>query len=123
MGRILVGLLAALLLTAQAAAAPVADVRFRLIDNRVFVPAYLNGRGPFHLLLDTGADTGGISLGTMRAIGARAEGAERVGGAGEGTDRVLRTRIATLAIGGALWRNQPVIAQSFSALNDVIGFQ
>ncbi|MEJ0042838.1 MAG: hypothetical protein WDM81_11800 [Rhizomicrobium sp.] len=30
-----------------------ADVRFALIDNRIFVPALLNGRGPYQMLLDT----------------------------------------------------------------------
>ena len=28
---------------------------FDLVDNRVFVDAKINGRGPYHLLLDTGA--------------------------------------------------------------------
>ena len=109
----------------SAEAAPVgiaADVPFTLIDNRVFVPAMLNGLGPFQLLLDTGADTGGISLKTMRAIGATAEGHDRVAGAGEGTDAVVKTHIASLRIGNAEFRNLPVIAQTFGALNDVIGF-
>ena len=83
----------------SAQGAPVAaDVPFTLIDNRVFVPAMLNGTGPFQLLLDTGADTGGISLKTMRAIGARAEGHDRIGGAGEGTDAVVKTHVASLRI-------------------------
>lgn len=100
-----------------------ADVPFQLIDNRVFVAAQLNGKGPFQMLLDTGADSGGISLKTMRAIGAKAEGHDVARGAGEGADRVVKTHIATLRIGGAEFRNLPVIAQTFGALNDVIGFQ
>ncbi len=100
-----------------------ADVRFTLIDNRVFVPAMLNGRGPYDLVLDTGSDTGGVSLGVMAEIGARAEGRERAGGAGEGKEVVFKTYIASLRIGRAELRNVPAIAQTFAALNDVIGFQ
>ncbi len=100
-----------------------ADVPFTLIDNRVFVPATLNGQGPFRLLLDTGADTGGISLRTMQAIGAPVEGHARAGGAGEHSDWVVKTHVATLQIGRATFRNLPMTAQSFGALNDVIGFR
>ena len=109
-------------LAPAAARAAVADVHFRLIDNRVFVPAMLNGRGPYELVLDTGADTGGVSLAVMAEIGAKAEGRERAGGAGEGKDVVFKTHIAALRIGRAEFRNLPAIAQTFGALNDVIGF-
>ena len=105
---------------AQTAAA---DVPFQLIDNRVFVAAELNGKGPFQMLLDTGADGEGISLRTMRAIGAKAQGSEAANGAGERTDTVLKTHIASLRIGGAAFHDLPAIAQTFAALNDVIGFQ
>ncbi|MEJ0027048.1 MAG: aspartyl protease family protein [Rhizomicrobium sp.] len=101
----------------------VADVRFTLTDNRIFVPAMLNGRGPYQMLLDTGADTGGVSLAVMEEIGARAEGRLRAGGAGEGKDVVFKTHIGSLRIGRAEWRNLPAIAQTFGALNEVIGFE
>ncbi|MEI9991864.1 MAG: aspartyl protease family protein [Rhizomicrobium sp.] len=96
-----------------------ADVRFALIDNRVFVPAMLNGRGPYALLLDTSTDTGGVSLAVMEEIGARADG--RVAGAGRAV--VFRTHVASLRIGRAELRNLPALAQSFAAPNDVDGFQ
>jgi predicted aspartyl protease len=115
--------LAALALMPMAVRAQsVADVRFRLIDNRVFVPAMLNGRGPYDMVLDTGADTGGVSISVMDEIGAKAEGRERAGGAGEGKDVVFKTHIASLRIGGAEFRNLPAIAENFGALNEVIGF-
>lgn len=99
-----------------------ADVPFRLIDNRIFVPAMLNGHGPYRLLLDTGADTGGISLGVMDEIGARPESRERVGGAGEGKDLVAKIHIASIRIGKAEFRDVAGLAENFGALNDVIGF-
>jgi hypothetical protein len=123
--RYFAGALAASILSVVPADAAgiAADVPFKLIDNRVFVPAMLNGKGPFQMLLDTGADTGGISQETMRAIGAPAEGRDRAGGAGEGTDAVIKTHIASLRIGDAAFQGQSVIAERFGALNDVIGFR
>jgi hypothetical protein len=125
LSRIFAGVLAVCLLSATGARAGgvAADVPFTLIDNRVFVPATLNGKGPFQMLLDTGASTGGISLETMRAIAARPTGRERIGGAGEGTDAVIVTRIGSLQIGHATFRDLPVMAERFGALNDVIGFR
>lgn len=111
------------LLPVAARAQSVADVRFHLVDNRVFVPAMLNGRGPYEMLLDTGADTGGVSLAVMEEIGAKAEGRMRVGGAGEGKDVVFQTHIGSLRIGRAELRGLPAIAENFAALNDVIGFE
>src|ERR1700759_3829957 len=78
-----------------------AEVSFTLTDNRVFVPATLDGYGPFQMLLDTGADAGGISRNTARAIGAPSLKALRIGGAGEGTDAATTTRVDSLVIGGA----------------------
>ncbi len=112
-----------MLLPAAVRAQSVADVRFHLVDNRVFVPAMLNGRGPYEMLLDTGADTGGVSLAVMEEIGAKAEGRMRAGGAGEGKDVVFQTHIASLRIGRAELRGLPAIAENFAALNDVIGFE
>jgi hypothetical protein len=42
-----------------------AALPFELIDNRVFVEVGLNGQGPFHFILDTGA--GGFSLADLEA--------------------------------------------------------
>jgi hypothetical protein len=115
--------LALLCTGAQAAPGLAADVPFTLVDNRVFVPVTLDGYGPFQMLLDTGADTGGISLNTAKAIGAPSLRSLRIGGAGEGTDAATTTRIDSLVIGGARFSRLPMLAEDFSALNDVIGFR
>ena len=62
---------------------------FELIDNRVFVEAQLNGRGPFHFILDTGA--GGFSIvdDVAQRLGLQVEDA------GQGSARV-RLRGVTL---------------------------
>jgi hypothetical protein len=35
---------------------PLGTIAFEWIDNRIFVPVTINGEGPFHLILDTGAN-------------------------------------------------------------------
>lgn len=46
------------------------NVPFELVDNRIFVGVWLEGKGPFRFILDTGG-YGGISLETAKRIGAR----------------------------------------------------
>ncbi|HXC56736.1 MAG TPA: aspartyl protease family protein [Rhizomicrobium sp.] len=111
---------AALGLAAPAGAAPA--TKFTLIDNRVFIPVALEGHGAYAFILDTGAPGFSISTPVMRSIGARAEGSETGSGAGEGTETAFQTHVGDLAIGAAHWRHAAVDAQSFQALNDVIGF-
>ena len=42
---------------------------FELIDNRVFVEVHLNGRGPFHFILDTGANGFSLADTTVQKLG------------------------------------------------------
>ena len=46
------------------------SVPFELVDNRIFVGVWLEGKGPFKFILDTGG-YGGISVETAKRIGAR----------------------------------------------------
>lgn len=46
------------------------SVPFELVDNRIFVGVWLDGRGPFKFILDTGG-YGGLSLETARRVGLR----------------------------------------------------
>lgn len=72
---------------------------FDLVDNRVFVEVRINGRGPFHLLLDTGA--GGVTISTDVAqqldlhVGDAGDGQ----GVGEKTVHAGEARIAQLQMG------------------------
>jgi aspartyl protease/PDZ domain-containing protein len=72
---------------------------FDLVDNRVFVEARLNGRGPFHLLLDTGA--GGVTISTDAAqqLGLQVGDAGEGQGVGEKTVHAGLAQIAQLQIG------------------------
>ena len=47
---------------------------FKVIDNRVFVDVRLNGKGPFHFILDTGAEAD-LSDRAARQLGLKVKGA------------------------------------------------
>src|SRR5947209_10284588 len=58
---------------------------FELIDNRVFVPVQLNGKGPFYFILDTGAGGFTIFDHVARALQLKTEDSGEGGGVGENT--------------------------------------
>jgi Aspartyl protease/PDZ domain len=72
---------------------------FDLVDNRIFVEARLNGRGPFHLLLDTGA--GGLTISTdlAKQLGLHVADAGEDQGVGEKTVHAGQAQIDQLHIG------------------------
>jgi hypothetical protein len=72
---------------------------FDLVDNRVFVEARVNGRGPFHLLLDTGAGGVTLSADVAKQLGLHVADAGEGQGVGEKTVHAGHAQIAQLQIG------------------------
>jgi len=72
---------------------------FELIDNRVFVEVRLNGQGPFHFILDTGASGYALIDTAVRKLGLEMENAGEDGGVGEKTVQVSRCHLAQLQLG------------------------
>ena len=72
---------------------------FELIDNRVFVEVQLNGRGPFHFILDTGAGDFAIDDDVARKLGLQVAEAGQESGVGEKKVRTGRAQIAKLQLG------------------------
>ena len=122
--RILSLVLASLCMLTTATAADLASYSsFELIDNRVFVSARLDGRGPYSFLLDTGADGWTVSARVARGL-ALAEGqAEQIEGVGEAKDTVHQLTLRELTLAGLFFADQPAVSEDFSALDEVIGFQ
>lgn len=73
-------------------------MKFEWIDNRIFVPVMLNGLGPFHLILDTGAGLA-ISPEVAGRLGLQTEAAGETGGVGEKAVAVESTRIRDVSFG------------------------
>jgi len=93
---------AALRLSPSHAALPAGHSTFTLpfdyIDNRVFVEVHLNGKGPYHFLLDTGADLA-LSDRVARELKLPIEDAGETSGVGEHRQRAGRARIPELTLG------------------------
>lgn len=102
--------------------APVARVPFRLIDNRIFLDAQVDGRGPFAFVLDTGGayvvDTG------LAAELALPRGASfTTGGAGPGHATGFDTHIASLTLGTLHLADLPARAVPLGRIREAIGFR
>lgn len=67
---------------------------FELIDNRVFVEVQLNGQGPFHFILDTGAYGFALADTTVKTLSLKTEGVSEEKGVGEKTVQVNSCHLA-----------------------------
>ena len=100
-------------------------VPFELVDNRIFVGVWLEGKGPFRFILDTGG-YGGLSLETARSIGAKLGNEVEGRGAGESVVKawetvVKETRIKGDGQGGLVLKEQDFRVFDFSDMRHVFG--
>ena len=77
---------------------PIGKMKFERIDNRIFVPVMINGQGPFHMILDTGANLA-VSPEVARRAGLKVESSGETGGVGERTVPVQYTHVGELSFG------------------------
>src|SRR3954467_7033135 len=75
-------------------------VPFRLVDNRVFIETKLNGKGPFSLILDTGA-SGTVMRSAAQRLCLKVEHESQQRGVGEKTVTSGETHLNELQIGDA----------------------
>jgi hypothetical protein len=106
--------------TGAAAGQPTFTLPFELIDNRVFIEVHLDGMGPYHFLLDTGA---GADIGdhVAQQLGLKPEDAGEGQGVGEKTEHFGRTQIAEVQIGELRLRNVEFGVISLSDSPQVFG--
>lgn len=109
-------------LTAAAAGSPISSP-FTLIDNRVFVPATVDGKGPYSFLLDTGVDGWAVAAGVAHELAIAPGKAERITGAGEASETMHELTLRRVDFGGISFTDQPALSADFSALDAVIGFR
>jgi len=79
-------------------AAPLGKIAFELIDNRIFVNVMINGHGPFHMILDTGASLG-VSPDVAQKAGLTAESTGVTGGVGEKSVEAQNSHVRELTFG------------------------
>ena len=78
---------------------------FELIDNRVFVEVRLDGEGPFHFILDTGAGGFSVTDAVARRLHLAVEDAGTGQGVGEKEVRAGRAHLETAQIGDLRFEN------------------
>jgi hypothetical protein len=104
------------------------SVPFELVDNRIFVDVWLDGRGPFKFILDTGA-YGGLSVETAKKIGAKLGNEVQGRGAGESVVTAWETNVRETRIGGLAVKDALVLKEQdyhvfdFSDMRHVFGSQ
>jgi hypothetical protein len=82
-------------------------VPFQLLNNHVYVPVTVNGKGPFQFILDTGGHDI-LTPDTAKALGIRTEGDAPGTGAGEGVVDTDFAKGVTLQVGDLTLSNQTV---------------
>jgi predicted aspartyl protease len=73
----------------------------------ILVPTYVNGRGPYNFILDTGAAHSLISSGLASNLGIHSESEEKAFGAG-GAVQISLARVSSIAVGLARQENAQV---------------
>ena len=101
----------------------VVEVPFTFERSSVIVQAKVNGKGPFNLLLDTGAEQSAIDLSTAREVGLKLTslGGGKVVATGKEENEVFLTRLSELEVGGLEARNVVAAALDFSKISRRIG--
>jgi len=97
-------------------------IPFELVDNRIFVDVWLDGRGPFKFILDTGGGAA-LSVETAKKIGAKRGSEVRGSGAGESVVTAWETSVAETGIGGLALKGQDYTVYDFSDMRHVFGSQ
>ena len=87
------------------------------------VPTYVNGRGPYNFILDTGAAQTLISPGLASSLGVHSETEEKAFGAG-GAVQILLARVDSIAVGSVRQENaQVAIANEFEQIGAALKAQ
>jgi hypothetical protein len=109
--------------TAAAAAVSTVSSPFTLVDNRVFLPATLDGKGPYSFLLDTGVDGWAVATSLAHRLAIAQGKAERIAGAGEARATLHELKLRRVDLAGLSFKDQPALSADFSGLDAVIGFR
>jgi hypothetical protein len=81
------------------------SVPFDLVDNHVYVDVMLNGKGPYHMIFDTGG-ANIVDPAVAKEIGAFGKGSVQGSGVGAKTESLSFASVDSLQVGDAAVRNQ-----------------
>jgi len=93
--------------------------------SHLCVPVMLNGRGPFHFILDSGAALNVVTPETAARLGIPIEGKVMVQGTSDRTSGGGLARVARTSLGGLTQEDQTfaVVAIGYPGVDGLLGFQ
>jgi aspartyl protease/PDZ domain-containing protein len=109
-----------LVLHASEGQKPLSVVPFQLVDSRIFVNIKINGQGPFHCILDTGADFV-ITPETAKRLGLQSRPQGTTGGTGEKQVDVSTAHVGEVKVGNAVVRELEAAVINTSDCRNVFG--
>ena len=95
---------------------------FQLIDNRIFVPVTVEGRGPYQFIFDTGGRNV-LDLGVARELKLALEGADAAEGAGASAQQAWQAHVGETTLGAVRMREQDFVVTSLEPIRRAIGFR
>lgn len=98
------------------------DLKARETETRLSVDVHVNGRGPYHFVVDSGADTSAVGLRIAKSQQLPL-GTPVVLNGMTGSDQVDRVKVETLALGPSIVRNLelPVLRESDVGGDGLVG--
>ena len=100
------------------------EVPFAMIDNRNFIDVYLNGKGPFKFVLDTGGGDGiVVTPEVSKQLGLKANGSEQQSGAGAEKEDASLAKVADVRIASIHLGHVKTIILSLDKIQNAIGFE
>lgn len=92
--------------------------------GRIWAPVYINDKGPFRLVLDTGASRSGVTVKVAEALGIEPDDAAAVRLFGvTGTMTVPTVRVDSLLVGDVLIKGSrlPIVADALGGAEGILG--
>lgn len=99
-----------------------ATIPFTLIDNRIFVPVTINGRGPYQFIFDTGG-ANILDPAAAKDLGLKLDPDGEAWGAGAARQQAWRTDVARADLGSVAIRDHEFRVISLEAIRRAIGFR
>ena len=91
-------------------------VPFVFSTNHVFVMAFVNGKGPFQFILDSGAERNVLDTSLLRSLNLKTRGKFHINGTGPQSVPTSQTENCVIQIGDATLPEQKFITYDFSDL-------
>lgn len=114
------------LLTFQAVASSpelgTSPITFELLDNRIFVDAFINGKGPFKFIFDTGGNNS-MTFALAKQLGLPVKDIGDGTGGGSGSQPMGETHVQKMQIGEIVQSSQHFLVMDYSKIQHAFNFK